>query len=118
MRVLEDTFGQKPWWGLLKHSHRDLAAKERLFDSSSINDTSREELLQECILQPSERRRIRIRNHICWLTAVNSLMLGVTVVLNSLSRLPWSTADMETCVKATSFYCTFFILNIVLCYRH
>ena len=118
MRILENKLRQESWWDLLKHSHRDLAAKERLFDSSSMDDRSREELFEEHVLQPSERRRIRIRTHICWLTAANALMLGITVLLQSLNKLPRSTVDMEICVKATSFYCKSLILKIMFSYCH
>ena len=104
MRSLEDKLDQKPWRRLLKTDYRDRAAEERLSDSSDIS-RSMDEVFEENILQPSERRRIRIRNQICGLTAANALMLGIAVVLKIFSKLPWSTPDMRYCVKATSFFC-------------
>ena len=105
MRSLEEVLDEQPWQELLKTKYGDLDARERLFDSSSIHTRSIDELLEETVLQPSERKRIRIRNQICWLTAANAMMLGIAVVLKSLSKLPWSTPDTRNCVKATSFFC-------------
>ena len=107
MGILEYRFGQQPRWGPLKHSHRDLASEEHLLDNPSISSRRIDELLEEDLLQQPESKRTRFRSHICWLTAANMLMLGVAVVLTIHSMLRWKTADIRTCVKATSFYCNY-----------
>ncbi|CAF9918292.1 MAG: hypothetical protein ALECFALPRED_000637 [Alectoria fallacina] len=69
-----------------------------------MDDGSIDEPLEKEAFKSSELSRIKIRSHMCWLTVVNALMLGITVALNSLGKTPWSIKDMNTCVKATSFY--------------
>ena len=105
MKFFRDDRGKQPWWRLPKDSQRDLAAGVRFLDSSSMDDGSIDEPLEKKAFKSSERNRFEIHSHMCWLTVVNALMLGITVVLNSLGKIPWSIKDVNTCVKATSFYC-------------
>lgn len=105
MMFFRNDQGQQRWWRLPKDNQRDLAAGVRFFDDSSMDDGSIDEPLEKEAFKSSELSRIKIRSHMCWLTVVNALMLGITVALNSLGKTPWSIKDMNTCVKATSFYC-------------
>lgn len=86
--------GKQRWYRLLKDSQRDLAARLGFLGSSSMDDGSVDEPLDR-VLQSSERSRLKLRNHIRWLTMADALMLGVTAVLNSLGKLPWSTDRYE-----------------------